>query len=192
MTNEIDDLGAGEAETDAPLRRGRGPESRISGQRLPPRPTDRPGMRAEANERLRRARKRTEDPFHIDPSEIPDEQSWEWKAFDCKGMPLNDNINLHRENHFKNVPTRLCPRLMPEGTDPEAPIVKGGQYLMSRPKYLWEDAHNEDVAIARREVQIKEQALASGPQGTAPRVGTLAGNRAVGHGVEGAIVVPKD
>lgn len=129
-----------------------------------PRAQARPGaMRADAptaGPRLTR-RRRTTDPFFIDPNVIPKGWSYEWKRESVHGQPDSEHMINIRENHWKPVPAEHHPELAAAG---ESVIRRGGTVLMMRPKYLTDEAQMEDIKLAMEPVQHMEQVMF----GTAP------------------------
>lgn len=106
--------------------------------------------------RLQRNRKRTEDKFYVDPKMVPPGVSYEWKRKSCYGAEDRDHITNLMDNHWKAVPQERHPGLVTE---------KDGQILMERPKYLTDEAREEDYSIAMNEVQRVSQGLMDAPQG---------------------------
>lgn len=146
-------------------RAGRPQTARI--QRAPIRPEPaREEIRADG-ERVMRRRRRTEDKFYIDPKVIPTNTSYEWKRTKCFGQPDSDHQVDLRENGWKPVPAHRHPSMMPDGHT--GAIEKNGQMLMERPKYLTQEARQEDYDIAREQVRSKEAAIGKADPGTFDR-----------------------
>ena len=112
------------------------------------------------NSRLQRTRKRTEDKFYIDPSMIPPGVSYEWKRKSCYGAEDRDHMTNLMDNHWQAVPSDRHPGMVTE---------KDGQILMERPKYLTDEARQEDYDIAMGDVSRVSQGLLDTPQGTMTR-----------------------
>lgn len=112
--------------------------------------------------RLYRQR-RTDDPMYINPNWIPDDMSWEWKRETVVGQPDESHqINL-RENHWKAVDATRLPQMVSAGAT--GPIRRMGQVLMERPKYLTDEARQEDLDIANNNVRDRESSLGATPAG---------------------------
>ena len=110
-------------------------------------PTDAP--------RLHR-RRRTADPFYIDPRLIPPGFSYEWKRESIFGQPDGEHQIGLRENHWRAVPAARHPELASAG---DTVIRRGGSLLMERPKYLTDEARLEDIHEAMKPVLQKEELL---------------------------------
>lgn len=157
----------------APQRVGRPPTARIQRPALSARDAaehESAGIGntvVDAEGRLVRRRSRVDDKFHINTRKVPEGWSYEWKRDKCYGQPDTDHqVNL-RENHWTPVPATRHPEMMP--VDWEGPISKDGMVLMERPQYLTDDARDEDLAIARDQVRVKEAQLGQTPGGTFTR-----------------------
>lgn len=125
-------------------------------------------MRAPApttGERLTR-RRRTTDPFYIDPRLIKPGWSYEWKRESVHGQPSTEHMINMRENHWKPVPADRHPQLAAAG---ETVIRRGGTVLMERPKYLTEEAQMEDIQAALNPVQQLEEVMFGTKQGEMTR-----------------------
>lgn len=106
-------------------------------------------------ERLTR-RRRTQDPFYVDPRVIPQGMSYEWKRQSIFGQPDNEHWIGLRENHWKPVPAERHPELAVAG---ESVIKRGGTVLCERPKYLTEEAALEDIGEGLKPVQHMEEVM---------------------------------
>lgn len=134
-----------------------------------PRPDPRgAALRAPAptsGQRLTR-RRRTADPFHIDPSIIPKGWSYEWKRASVHGQPDNEHMINLRENHWTPVPAERHPSLAAAG---DSTIRRQGSMLMERPKYLTDEAQMEDMQAAMAPVQKMEEVMFGTPANQLPR-----------------------
>lgn len=100
-------------------------------------------------------RKRTghHDPFQFAEGEIPAGMSYQWIAVSVHNN--NDLVPLHTtqwmENGWRPVPASRHPgRFM--AAEKQGSIVREGLMLVERPAVLTREAHEEDVAIARRQI----------------------------------------
>lgn len=110
--------------------------------------------------RLTRARKRTDDQFYIDKRIIPQGMDYNWKRESCFGQPDPYHMNGLRENHWSPVP---------DGRHAGLITKMRGMVLMERPKYLSDEAKQEDLREAIDQVQGVKTALGDTPGGTFPR-----------------------
>lgn len=144
------------------------------------RPSLRPEMRddpvARARERAKQVRDNLggngldegEDRFRIDPSQIPDGWSYEWKRKYVLGKSdPSYEVELLRKG-WEPVPLSRHPHMMPQGTDMKT-IERDGMILMERPKELTDEARDVELRRARSQVRQKEQQLAATPEGTMTR-----------------------
>ena len=109
--------------------------------------------------RLKR-RRRVDDKLYINPAIIPEGISYEWKRESVYGKADTDHINNLRDNHWAPVPGDRHPGLV---------LAKDGLRLYERPKYLTDEAKQEDYEIAMGEMKTKERQLLSTPPGTMTR-----------------------
>ncbi len=121
--------------------------AREAGMRQAPPPTTGP--------RLHR-RRRTIDPFYIDPGTIPKGFSYEWKAESIFGQPNTFHMTQLRENHWRPVPAARHPELAGPG---DTVIRREGTVLCERPSYLTDEARLEDIHEGMRPVQQREELL---------------------------------
>lgn len=143
---------------------------------VPPRPEMRPAMREE-DPRTRAARRAAElrdhrngdmddgvDEFAIDPSDIPEGWSYEWKRRTVLGAedPAYQ-VALARAG-WEPVPTSRHPSYMPMGGDYPF-IERKGMILMERPLEITDDARAAELLKARRQVRQKEAQLNSAESG---------------------------
>ena len=142
----------------------------------PSRPDMRPAMREE-DPRARAARRAAElrdhrngdldegtDEFAIDPSDIPEGWSYEWKRRTVLGAedPAYQ-VALARAG-WEPVPTSRHPSYMPMGGDYPF-IERKGMILMERPLEITDDARNTELRKARMQVRQKEAQLNSAEGG---------------------------
>lgn len=142
----------------------------------PARPEMRPTMREE-DPRARAARRAAElrdhhngdmddgvDEFYIDPADIPEGWSYEWKRRTVLGAedPAYQ-VALARAG-WEPVPTSRHPSYMPMGGDYPF-IERKGMILMERPMEITDDARNAELRKARMQVRQKEAQLNSAEGG---------------------------
>lgn len=142
----------------------------------PSRPEMRPTMREE-DPRARAARRAAElrdhhngdmddgvDEFYIDPADIPEGWSYEWKRRTVLGAedPAYQ-VALARAG-WEPVPTSRHPSYMPMGGDYPF-IERKGMILMERPLEITEDARSAELRKARLQVRQKEAQLNSAEGG---------------------------
>ncbi len=142
----------------------------------PSRPEMRPTMREE-DPRARAARRAAElrdhrngdmdegvDEFYIDPSDIPEGWSYEWKRRTVLGAedPAYQ-VALARAG-WEPVPTSRHPSYMPMGGDYPF-IERKGMILMERPLEITDEARNAELRKARMQVRQKEAQLNSAESG---------------------------
>jgi hypothetical protein len=142
----------------------------------PSRPEMRPVMREE-DPRARAARRAAElrdhhngdmddgvDEFYIDPADIPEGWSYEWKRRTVLGAedPAYQ-VALARAG-WEPVPTSRHPSYMPMGGDYPF-IERKGMILMERPLEITEDARSAELRKARLQVRQKEAQLNSAEGG---------------------------
>lgn len=140
------------------------------------RPSMRPTMREE-DPRARAARRAAElrdhrngdmedgiDEFYIDPSDIPEGWSYEWKRRTVLGAedPAYQ-VALARAG-WEPVPTSRHPSYMPMGGDYPF-IERKGMILMERPMEITDDARDAELRKARMQVRQKEAQLNSAEGG---------------------------
>lgn len=116
---------------------------------------------------------RSEDRFRIDPSMIPDGQSYEWKRMTLMGKEDHQHqVHLAR-NHWTPVPAGRHPALsgVPgmDHADANKAIIVDGLILMERPAYLTEEAYEEDQRNALGQVGTQLQRLGQSEPGTFER-----------------------
>jgi hypothetical protein len=108
------------------------------------------------------------DPLYVDPNDIPDGWSYEWKMFTVYGAENPAyQIELQRRG-WTAVPRERHPHMMPLGSN-EAFIMRDGPILMECPMEIVEERRAEELRAARQQVRSKEQQLAGTPDGTMTR-----------------------
>lgn len=129
------------------------------------------GVRASGGDRLVRKRNRTSDNFAIDTKLIPRGTSYEWKRRECYGKPDSSHMNNMMANHWKPVQAADHPELAHLASDsaPDGAIMNGGLVLCARPKYLTDEARQEDYDEAQQVIGNIRQRLSDTPDGTMPR-----------------------
>lgn len=180
MTMDQDDDGAGAGPGER-LERG---NPRI---RKPPREPSREASAREGShgetERLKRSRKRTTERLYVDPKIIPEGIEYEWKARSCYGKatdPMNwENL---RENHWTEVPPDRHPGIV---------VEQDGLVLMQRPKYLSQEARQEDFAIAQDQARRAGLKVRETPQGQFSREHPSAQRSTVLNREYGPITIPE-
>jgi hypothetical protein len=100
------------------------------------------------------------DEFFIDPSDIPEGWSYEWKRRTVLGAedPAYQ-VALARAG-WEPVPTSRHPSYMPMGGDYPF-IERKGMILMERPLEITDDARSTELRKARMQVRQKEAQLNS-------------------------------
>lgn len=111
-------------------------------------------------EKLTRARKRTDDRFFIDRKIIPPGMDYNWKRESCFGQSDPYHMNALKENHWRPVPDDRHPGMITK---------QAGMVLMERPRYLSDEAKQEDLREALDQVQGVKNALGETPGGTFSR-----------------------
>ena len=141
---------------------------------------DRPQMRETPEQSLRRSDERMamlqrafgdnivpegSDEYFIPKDKIPPGWSWEWKVFTVMGAEDPGRRLAYARTGWEAVKTWQFPERMPEGTDPQAPILHKGMMLMERPEQITEQVRRNDERRARDQVRVKEDQLNSSPHG---------------------------
>lgn len=109
-----------------------------------------------------------DDRYYVDPAEIPDETSYEWKRWSTLGKedPAY-HVNLTRMG-WEPVPAERHPAMMPD-TYTGKTIERDGMMLMERPKIITDKIQERDYRRARAQVRDNEAQLGQAPSNTAPR-----------------------
>ena len=106
--------------------------------------------------------------FYIDPSVIPADYTYEWKAYSVLGaVDPSKQIELARTG-WEPVPTARHPEMMPADTK-EKVIMRKGNMLMERPEEITKMVKDREYRAARQQVKAKEEALNQAPAGTLER-----------------------
>jgi hypothetical protein len=115
----------------------------------------------------------SQDPFWIDPMEIPEGQTWEWKRYSVLGQVDGENHQTCAEAGWLPVtwgdrlPIKRPPNLTELGL--REPVIKKGMMLMERPVELTIEARVEDYDKANQQVIDKFRELGQAPADTLPR-----------------------
>jgi len=129
--------------------------------------TETRGPAAEAPaERLYRTKRHTADHLYIDPRMVPNGMTYEWKRESVYGEPDPDNMLDAQENHWKPVDGARHPNL---AGGKKGPIKKKGLILCERPKYLTDEAKQEQYDEARAQLMGTRQLINSTPANTFTR-----------------------
>ena len=164
----------------------------------------RPAMRAPLRDddaRARAARRAAEirgtvgsldegmDDFYFNVADVPDGWTYEWKRKITAGAedPAYQ-VSLARMG-WEPVPADRHPHMMPS-TGKYAIIERKGMVLMERPSEISEQVRRMDLMRARQQVRVKEQQLATTPDGTMTRDDSRVAPK-INKSYE-AIPIPKD
>ena len=104
------------------------------------------------------------DEFYIDPSDIPDGWSYEWKRRTVLGAEDPAYQVALARSGWEPVPTSRHPSYMPMGGDYPF-IERKGMILMERPLEITQDARDNELRKARAQVRQKEAQLNSAESG---------------------------
>lgn len=121
----------------------------------------------------RRRRQVSDDPFYINPAEIPSGSTWEWKRATIMGQPDQENQISAKEAGWLPVTwgMRLSSKRPPGLTELglDEPVFRKGMMLMERPVELTREARTEDSQRASQQVLDKFRELGQAPAETLPR-----------------------
>lgn len=108
------------------------------------------------------------DELSLDGIAVPSDWTYEWKRRSVYGKedPAYDS-RLARTG-WEEVPAERHPSMMPKGH--RGGITREGLVLMERPRVITERVKQIELKRARGAVQLKEQQLNEGPEGTFARV----------------------
>ncbi|HQT62535.1 MULTISPECIES: hypothetical protein [unclassified Acidiphilium] len=139
---------------------------------MPPNRSDLRDMDARENlreepARLTRRHKNNTDKYYVPADRLNPEMSYEWKRKSNMGALDVEHQVMLAENHWQPVQAADIPGMMPVGH--EGAIERGGMILMSRPRYLTEEAEQEILDISTDRVRSQEQRLGLTEQGQLPR-----------------------
>lgn len=139
------------------------------------RPPMRPAMRDD-DPRARAAKRAAEvrgnvgtmdegvDDFYINPAEIPDGWTYEWKRKTIAGQEDPAYQVALARMGWEPVPADRHPNMMPTNGN-YAVIERKGMILMERPKELSDEARSIELRRARQQVNNKKSQLGSAPDG---------------------------
>ena len=100
------------------------------------------------------------DPFHIDPSIIPEGWDYQWNTvtvYNNQDITVAQTMAMY-ENGWRPVPAERHPgKFVPIGTKGE--IIRDGQRLEERPLSMTQEARAEDIANARRLISDRNESL---------------------------------
>jgi hypothetical protein len=104
------------------------------------------------------------DEFYIDPRDIPEGWSYEWKTNTVIGQPNPAyQVQLQRMG-WDPVPAERHPHMMPVG-DKSGIVERKGMVLMERPLDLTEEAKAIEMRRARQQIQNKQEQLGQAQPG---------------------------
>lgn len=104
------------------------------------------------------------DDFYINPAEIPDGWTYEWKRKTIAGQEDPAYAVALARMGWEPVPADRHPSMMPTGGK-YATIERKGMVLMERPKELSDEARMIELKKARQQVNNKKSQLGSAPDG---------------------------
>lgn len=170
-----------ESEAPAPRRRGRPPKNRDvtpeEGIVVAPSPERRPlrdplrdeDPRAAAERRAREIMNHIgdadagSDEFYVEPRVIPDGWTYEWKRHSVLGAEDHTYMTHLKRTGWEEVPASRHPEMMPKGNYEF--ITRKGMILMQRPAVITDEFRRRELREARERVRVREQQLASAPEG---------------------------
>lgn len=126
-------------------------------------------VRQSAVKKTRRSKLDNVDELYVDPREVPDGFTIEWKRYSIHGKPDNEWL-LHLERDGwepaqpKDFPSRV-PKAYTGNTVTHKDLI-----LMIRPKELSQEAKDEEKQNARSQVLDKFKEIGMTGSGEAPRV----------------------
>jgi len=109
------------------------------------------------------------DDFYINPSDIPDGWSYEWKVMTVYGAEDPAKETARARSGWEPVPASRHPSYMPEGYRGKT-IDRKGMRLMERPMEITQQIRASLERAARRQVRDKEAQLGLAPDGQFARV----------------------
>lgn len=104
------------------------------------------------------------DKFHIDPTQVPDGWSYEWKrrtVYNAEDPAYQVGL---AQTGWEPVPADRHPQFMPEGWKGST-IEREGMVLMERPKQITDMIRKRDERKARAPVEAMEDKLAGAAPG---------------------------
>lgn len=117
--------------------------------------------------RLVRRRGMTSDKFYVPEELKKPELSYEWKRETTMGQRDTEHQVDLASNHWRAVPATDMPGMMP--ADHTGTINRGGMVLMSRPKYLTEEATQEILDMANERIYTNSRRLGQSAPDQLPR-----------------------
>ncbi len=108
------------------------------------------------------------DKYYVDPKNIPDGWSYEWKTFTVVNKENPQHMRELQRNHWRPVPAKRHPELVPTGFAGET-IIVDGMLLMERPAAITDFQKRRDQAAANQPIQQIKDKLAGAPAGQFPR-----------------------
>lgn len=104
------------------------------------------------------------DEFWIDPDEIPDGWTYEWKRYKVLEKIEHTYQTALLRKGWQPVPASRHPSMMPEGNRGDH-IERQGLILMERPKEITDEMRSIELRNARRQVRTKEEQLQAAAPG---------------------------
>lgn len=108
------------------------------------------------------------DEFFVDPSDIPEGWTYEWKRYSVYEEEDTANQLSVQRAGWTPVPASRHPRMMPHNTT-MSHILRKGLLLMECPTEIVEERRRIEQNDARKQVKFKEAQLAGTPEGTMTR-----------------------
>lgn len=109
------------------------------------------------------------DDFFVDPDNIPDGWTYEWKRHSIYNMEdPSYQVELRRMG-WTPVPATRHPEMMPAGYKDDV-ILRKGMMLMERPEEITDEIRAIERKQARDQVRVKEQQLNEAPPGQFERL----------------------
>ena len=130
-----------------------------------------------SEKKTRRKKKDTDNELTVDPAEIPDGFTVEWKRVAIYGKEDNKNMIGLEKDGWEPANPKDFPSLV--GKNHRGATIVNGQgdlMLMIRPIELTQEARQEDLSNARNQVRSKFEEIGMATPGQAPRVDS-AGNK---------------
>lgn len=108
------------------------------------------------------------DKYYVDPKNIPDSWSYEWKTFTVVGKENPQHMRELQRNHWRPVPAKRHPELVPTGFAGDM-IIVDGMLLMERPAAITDFQKRRDQQAANQPIQQIKDKLSGAPSGQFPR-----------------------
>lgn len=108
------------------------------------------------------------DKYYVDPKNIPDGWSYEWKTFTVVGKENPQHMRELQRNHWRPVDARRHPELVPTGFAGDT-IIVDGMVLMERPAAITDFQKKRDQQAANQPIQQIKDKLSGAPAGHFPR-----------------------